>query len=190
MLRVLLPIWTAKAETRRDRQRIRAVLCWAEAHGFTSGNVAAEGIDGTLPKVNGRMTHFRALPYQEVEEARATVVTSPASLAARLCFRLLVLTAALRHVRQGRNRWRSSQLQLEAARPIPRNRQPHRARPRQYTLPVVTVPVGPRPRLLAALQVRLHLRLQSTLRQRLLELREQAPALNRLSRILSAQQLV
>ena len=76
------------------RQRIRAVLSWAQAHGFTSGNVAAEGIDGALPKVNGRKTHFRALPYREVGEALATVEASPASLAARLCFRFLILTAA------------------------------------------------------------------------------------------------
>ena len=95
VLRVLLPIWTTKAETaRRVRQRIRAVLSWAQAHGFASGNVAAEGIDGALPKVNGRKTHFRALPYPEVGEALGTVEESPASLAARLCFRFLVLTAA------------------------------------------------------------------------------------------------
>ena len=85
------------AEARDDaavRQRIRAVLSWAQAHGFTSGNVAAEGIDGALPKVNGRKTHFRALPYREVGEALATVEASPASLAARLRFRFLILTAA------------------------------------------------------------------------------------------------
>ena len=56
--------------------------------------MAAEGIDGALPKVNGRKTHFRALPYREVGEALAAVDSSPASLAARLCFRFLVLTAA------------------------------------------------------------------------------------------------
>ena len=95
VLRVLLPIWTTKAETaRRVRQRIRAVLSWAQAHGFTSGNAAAEGIDGALPKMHGRKTHFRALPYREVGEALATVEASRASLAARLCFRFLVLTAA------------------------------------------------------------------------------------------------
>ena len=106
VLRVLLPIWTAKAETaRRVRQRIRAVLSWAQAHGFTSGNVAAEGIDGALPKVNGRKTHFRALRYQEVGEALGTVEASPASLAARLCFRFLVLTAARSGEARGA-RWR------------------------------------------------------------------------------------
>lgn len=93
--RALLPIWTAKAETaRRVRQRIRTVLSWVQAHGFTSGNVAAEGIDGALPKGNGRKKHFRALPYQEVGEALATVDAFPASPAARLCFRFLVLTTA------------------------------------------------------------------------------------------------
>ena len=41
--------------------------------------MAAEGIDGALPKVNGRKTHFRALPYREVGEALAAVEASPAS---------------------------------------------------------------------------------------------------------------
>ena len=112
VLRVLLPIWTTKAETaRRVRQRIRAVLSWAQAHGFTSGNVAAEGIDGALPKVNGRKTHFRALPYREVGKALATVDASPAGAAARLCFRFLVLTAARSGEARGA-RW--SELDTEA----------------------------------------------------------------------------
>ena len=58
------------------------------------GNVAEESIDGAVPKVNGRKSHFRALPYRELGDALATVDACPASLAARLCFRFLVLTAA------------------------------------------------------------------------------------------------
>ena len=129
VLRVLLPIWTTKAETaRRVRQRIRAVLSWAQAHGFASGNVAAEGIDGALPKVNGRKTHFRALPYREVGEALATVEGSSASLAARLCFGFLVLTAARSGEARGA-RWREMDTEVREWR-IPGERTktgtPHR----------------------------------------------------------------
>ena len=39
VLRVLEPIWTTKPETaRRVRQRIRAVLAWAQAHGYIEHN--------------------------------------------------------------------------------------------------------------------------------------------------------
>ena len=38
--------------------------------------------------------HLRALPYQQVAAALATVEASGASLAAKLCLRFLVLTAA------------------------------------------------------------------------------------------------
>lgn len=94
VLRVLTPIWTRRPETaRRVRQRIRAVLRWCWAHGYVEQNVAGEGIDGALPKTNGRKRHFRALPYVEVEEALATVERSRATEAAKLCLRFVVLTA-------------------------------------------------------------------------------------------------
>ena len=95
VLRALTPIWTAKPETaRRVRQRIRAVLRWAWAHGYVSENVAGEGIDGALPAMPAVKEHFRALPFQEVSEALEAVQESRASKAAKLCLRFLVLTAA------------------------------------------------------------------------------------------------
>ena len=100
-LRVLTPIWSSKPEAARKlRQRIRATLRWAEAHGYVDHNVAGEGIDGALPAMRPVKAHFRALPYRDVAAALATVETSGASLAAKLCLRFTVLTA----VRSGETR--------------------------------------------------------------------------------------
>ena len=95
VLQVLTPIWTTRPETaRRVRQRMRTVFKWAMAHGFMESNPAGEAIDGALPAMPKVKAHFRALPYQEVKSALDTVAASQASIAAKLCFRFLVLTAA------------------------------------------------------------------------------------------------
>ena len=95
VLRVLTPIWTTRPETaRRVRQRMRTVFRWAMAHGFMETNPAGEAIDGALPPMPKVKAHLRALPYQEVGAALETVEASQASMAAKLCFRFLVLTAA------------------------------------------------------------------------------------------------
>ena len=95
VLSILTPIWTTKPEiARKQRNRIRAVLSWCQAHGFIEHNVAGEMIDGALPAMPAVKEHFRALPYTEVPAALETVEASTASLAAKLCFRFLVLTAA------------------------------------------------------------------------------------------------
>ena len=95
VLAVLTPIWGTRQETaRRVRQRIRATLRWAQAHGYVEQNVADERIDGALPKMPAVKSHFRALPYQDVPAALKTVEATGASIAAKLCFRFLVLTAA------------------------------------------------------------------------------------------------
>ena len=78
---------------RRVRQRIRTVLGWAMAHGFVEHNVA-DAIAGALPAMPAVKEHHRALPYREVKAALATVEASKASLAAKLCFKFTVLTAA------------------------------------------------------------------------------------------------
>lgn len=95
VLRILTPIWTSKPEiARKQRNRIRAVLSWCQAHGFIEHNVAGEMIDGALPAMPAVKEHFRALPYTEVPAMLETVEDSSASLATKLCFRFLVLTAA------------------------------------------------------------------------------------------------
>ncbi len=94
VLRILTPIWTGTPEVaRKQRNRIRTVLSWCQAHGFIEHNVAGEMIDGALPAMPAVKAHYRALPYREVAAALETVETSGASLAAKLCFRFLVLTA-------------------------------------------------------------------------------------------------
>ena len=95
VLRVLTPIWTIKPEVaRKQRNRIRAVLAWCQAHGFIEHNVAGEMIDGALPAMPAVKSHFRALPYGELPAVLDMVATCNASVAARLCFRFLVLTAS------------------------------------------------------------------------------------------------
>lgn len=95
VLAVLEPIWTLRPETaRRVRQRIRTILRWCEAHDYCAGNVAGEALNGALPPMPRLKAHHRALPYREVAEALETVDASDASLAAKLCLRFLVLTAA------------------------------------------------------------------------------------------------
>ena len=50
VLRILTPIWTTTPDiARKQRNRIRAVLAWCQAHGFIEHNVAGEMIDGSLP---------------------------------------------------------------------------------------------------------------------------------------------
>ena len=95
VLAVLTPIWTTKPETaRRVRQRIRTVLKWAMAHEFVEHNAAGEGIDGALPAMRRFKAHHRALPYAEVPAALETIDASTAGMAAKLCLRFLILTAA------------------------------------------------------------------------------------------------
>lgn len=129
VLSILTPLWTAKPEiARKLRQRIRATLRWAEAHGHVLTNVAGESIDGALPTQPAVKAHFRALPYREVAAALDTVEASGASLSSKLCFRFLILTAA----RSGEARgaaWDEIDLEAKEWR-IPAERmkagQPHR----------------------------------------------------------------
>lgn len=95
VLRILTPIWASKPEVaRKQRNRIRTVLSWCQAHGFIENNVAGEMIDGALPAMPAVKEHYRALPYPEIPALLMTVDASNSSLAAKLCFRFLVLTAA------------------------------------------------------------------------------------------------
>ena len=95
VLRVLTPIWTTRPETaRRVRQRMRTVFRWGMAHGFMESNPAGEAIDGALAPMPKVKAHLRTLPYPDVSAAVETVAASAASVAAKLCFRFLVLTAA------------------------------------------------------------------------------------------------
>ena len=94
VLRILTPIWGRHPEVaRKTRQRIRAVLAWAQAHGHVEHNAAGEGIDGALPMMPKQHAHYRALPFAEVPQALEVIEASRASLAAKLCLRFVVVTA-------------------------------------------------------------------------------------------------
>jgi integrase len=95
VLRVLLPIWTAKPETaRRVLQRLRTVLDHATAAGHRSGEnpcrIAAIG----LPKQGDNVRHFTALPYAELPGFMAKLRASESVETIRLALEFLILTAA------------------------------------------------------------------------------------------------
>ena len=95
VLKVLVPVWTAKAETARVlRQSIRTVFAWAMANQFVEHNPAGDGIDAALPRMPKVKRHHRALPYRDVAAALDTVKASTSSEAVKLAFEFLVLTAA------------------------------------------------------------------------------------------------
>ena len=95
VMAVLLPIWTEKTETaRRVRQRIGTVMKWAVAQGYRDDNPAGDAIAAALPRANGTKRHFRAVHHSEVGDVIRAVRGSQASLASRLAFEFLVLTAA------------------------------------------------------------------------------------------------
>ena len=94
VLRILTPIWSDKTETARKlRHRMNAVFSWALAHGYIETNPAGEAINGALPKMPSVKSNFRALHYRDVPGALETIAGSAASIASRLCFRFVVLTA-------------------------------------------------------------------------------------------------
>ena len=81
-MRVLVPIWTEKPETAsRVRGRIEAVIDWATASGFRSGDNPARWqglLENLLPgktgaarakrETTGRAEHHAALPYKDTPE--------------------------------------------------------------------------------------------------------------------------
>jgi integrase len=95
VLKALGPIWLTKPETaRRVRQRIKAVLDWAKAAGFRSGENPVEGVEKGLPKQNGREGHHEAMPYGQVPAFIKNLQASDAGEITRLAFEFLILTAS------------------------------------------------------------------------------------------------
>ena len=112
VLHILTPIWTSTPDiARKQRNRIKAVLSWCQAHGLIEHNVAGEVINGALPTMPAVKAHYRALPYKDVPIALETIDASNASLATRLCLRFLVLTATRSGEARGA-RW--SEIDFEA----------------------------------------------------------------------------
>jgi hypothetical protein len=95
VLRALSAIWLARPETaRRVKQRIGAVLDWAKAAGFRTGDNPVEGVSKGLPKQPDRRGHFAAIPYDDIPAFVQRLRSIAASEAAKLAFEFLILTAA------------------------------------------------------------------------------------------------
>ena len=95
VMNALTPIWTAKPVTaKRVRQRISAVMKWAIANNFRSGNPAGEAIDAALPRTPQFRAHHRALHYTEVPAVIGAVRSCGSLPVTKLSLEFLVLTAA------------------------------------------------------------------------------------------------
>jgi integrase len=95
ILKLLLPIWTAKPETaRRVLQRVSNVIDYGTAAGMRSGeNPCRLAILG-LPKQTDEPEHFAALPYADVPAFIAKLRKSKAAEITRLAFEFLILNAS------------------------------------------------------------------------------------------------
>ena len=94
ILAVLRPIWTTIPETARKlRQQLRVILKWCQAHRYVKENVAGDVIAGALAPMPSIQAHHRSLPYEAVGAALERIEASGASVSAKLCLRLLILTA-------------------------------------------------------------------------------------------------
>jgi integrase len=98
VLKILEPIWTQKHETAtRLRQRIEAVLNWASARGYRSGENPARWrghLQNLLPALSKStlVQHHAALPYDQMGEFLQTL-RAQAGVAAR-ALEFAILTAA------------------------------------------------------------------------------------------------
>lgn len=94
VLKTLSPVWTTKPETaRRLKQRIKAVMDWAKASGFRSGDNPVDGITQVLPKVRPAAEHHAALPYAQVPTFLEALHSIEANESTTLAFEFLILTA-------------------------------------------------------------------------------------------------
>jgi integrase len=94
VLRALTPIWTTKPETaRRLAQRIRVVLDWAKASGYSSGDNPVDGVTKVLPKVRPSPNHHAALAYVQIPTFLAQLRKTEAGESTRLALEFLILTA-------------------------------------------------------------------------------------------------
>ncbi len=97
ILKVLEPVWTEKTETAtRLRQRLEYILNWATVSGYRSGDNPARWkghLDAVLPaptKIK-KVSHFKALPWQEIGEFMQRL-REKKGMSAR-CLEFVILTA-------------------------------------------------------------------------------------------------
>jgi integrase len=118
VLKVIEPIWTAKAETAsRLRGRLENILDWAKVRGYRDGENPARWrghLDKLLPargKVS-KVEHHAALPYTELPAFMAKLRTREATAARALEFAILtgartgeVIGARLDEINERENVW-------------------------------------------------------------------------------------
>lgn len=99
ILTVLEPIWLTKHETAsRLRQRIRAILDWAAARDFRTGQDPHlwDQITRSLPRTKDvrKPEHFRACPYEQVGATLRTIRDCGASNCIKQAMEYTILTAS------------------------------------------------------------------------------------------------
>ena len=135
VLKALAPIWLEKPETaRRIKQRIEAVLDWAKAHGFTSGDNPATHVNQILPRQSRAKQHFAAMPYAQVPKFVASLSEASTPEVIRLGLELLILTA-LRTKELRLGEWSEVDWQAETWT-IPPDRQLKKKNPTPHVVPL------------------------------------------------------
>jgi len=95
VLRILSPIWTEKPETaRRLSQRISAVIRWARASEFYTGDDPVEAALAGLPRQKRVVQHHESLHFDHMPELIGKIRACSAKLESKLALEFLILTAA------------------------------------------------------------------------------------------------
>ena len=143
VLRMLTPIWTAKAETaRRVRQRTETILDFAIVQGWrtSSDNPAGKAVQRVLPKTSQFKEHHKALPYQDLPAALQKVRESTADTITKLAYQFVVLTAGrageIRGAVWSEIDWESAVWEIPGERM--KSRRPHRVPLSNQAMAVLT----------------------------------------------------
>jgi integrase len=95
VLRILSPIWIEKPETaKRLSQRISAVIRWARASEFYTGDDPVEAARAGLPRQNHDVQHHASLHFEQVPELIRKLRACSAYPESKLALEFLILTAA------------------------------------------------------------------------------------------------
>jgi integrase len=95
VLRVLSPIWLGKEETaKRLAQRISAVIQWARAAGYFSGDDPVAAARPALPRQKKNVKHHKSVNFQQISELVRLVKGCSSLPISRLAMEFLILTAS------------------------------------------------------------------------------------------------
>ena len=95
VLRILAPIWTEKPETaKRLAQRISAVIRWARASEFYTGDDPVEAALAGLPRQTHDVRHHESLHFEHMPELIRKLRACSAKPESKLALEFLILTAA------------------------------------------------------------------------------------------------